>query len=297
MDAATAQRTAQNAQDLASGSKLHRLRDEGLEAIDTATQTDHFRPPLARAMTPYVGIYGLDRAPGDAPRIVAAFAIPGEQLTPLPASATNGRTVYPVRIRLLNARASDGARTDLDTTRYFAVAKPLAKGEYLTGMAEIPVRSGRYSTTLMLTQPDSGGSVAHLPALVVPGAPRQLTLSDLVFGQEGSGVRWSSGTVMVPLNPLNSYRKDTSAEVYFQIGGLSNGASFDTKFDIYRSDDDAKRAPRLSIAGSQTATTSWLEVQRSIGLKNLDPGRYRVQLTVTSGGTSVKSTGWVTVVK
>jgi hypothetical protein len=290
-------RIVQNAKDLASGAKLHRLHDEGLEAIDTATQTDHFPPPLARAMSPYVGIYGLDRAPGDAPRIVAAFAIPGDQLTPLPASATNGRTVYPVRVRLLSSRASDGARVDLDTTRYFVVAKPLGRGEYLTGMAELPVSAGRYATTLMLTQPDSGGSVAHLPALVVPGTAQRLTVSDLVFGLEGSGVRWNSGTATVPLNPLNTYRKDGNAEVYFQIGGLQPNTTFQTRFDFFRSDDDPKHAPRLSIAGTQPATGPWLEVQRSLGLKNLEPGRYRVQLTVASGGMSATAAGWVTVVK
>ncbi len=296
-DPATGMRTAQNAAALASGAKLHRLRDEGLTAIDTATQTDRYRPPLARAMTPFVVIYGLDRAPGVGPRVVAAFAISGDQLTAMPVTATNGRTVYQVRVRVLTARQSDGSRTDLDTTRYFTATKPLTKGEYLTGLAELPVSPGQYSATLMLTQPDSGGSVAHLPALVVPGNAHALTVSDLVLGREGSGVHWNSGATVVPLNPLNVYPREGSAEVYFQVAGLAPGSSYQTRFDFFRSDDDAKRAPRLSISSTQVAGSKWTEVQRTLGLKNLDTGRYRVQLTVGSGGRIVTSTAWVTIVK
>ena len=296
-DPATQQRTVQNAAALASGAKLHRLRDEGLAAIDTATQTDRYRPPLARAMTPSVVMYGLDRAQAKGPLVIAAFAIPGEQLTPLPVNNANGRPVYPVRVRVLTARLSDGTRADLDTTRYFATAKPLAKGEYLTGLAELPVSPGRYSATLMLTQPDSGGSVAHLPALMVPGNARQLTVSDLVLGREGSGVHWNSGATVVPLNPLNVYSRDGGAEVYFQLSGLEPGSSYETRFDFFRSDDDVKHAPRLTISSTQLSGSQWTEMQRTLGLRNLDVGRYRVQLTVRSNGKTAMSTAWVTIVK
>ena len=296
-DPASAARTVTNAAELASGAKLHRLRDEGLAAIDTATQTDRYRPPLARAMTPSVVIYGLDRAQDRGPCVIAAFAIPGEQLTPLPATETNGRTVYPVRVRLLTAQLRDGKRIDLDTTRWFTTTKPLAKGEYLTGLAELSVAPGQYSATLMLTQPDSGGSVAHLPALMVPGNARQLTVSDLVLGRGGSGVRWNSGVTVVPLNPLNVYPRDGGAEVYFQLSELQPGSSYETRFDFFRSGDDAKHPPRLTIGSTQLSGGSWLEVQRTLGLKNLDAGRYRLQLTVRSKEKTAMSTAWITIMR
>jgi hypothetical protein len=101
----------------------------------------------------------------------------------------------------------------------------------------------------------------------------------------------------VPLNPLNVYSRDGGAEVYFQLSGLEPGSSYETRFDFFRSDDDVKHAPRLTISSTQLSGSQWTEMQRTLGLRNLDVGRYRVQLTVRSNGKTAMSTAWVTIVK
>ncbi len=269
----------------------------GKHFIDVAVTTDAFPREFTHQVAPSVQIFGLDRATGGAPRLVVAFAIPGDQLAHTTLFGGDGRAVYPVRLQLMAARERDGVRVDLDTVRQFATAAPLTNTEYLTGIIELPATPGAYGVSLVITQTDGRGAVAHLGSVVVPGSGARLTMSDLVLGREASGTRWNSGATVVPLNPLNTWSVGAGAEVYFQLSGLVTGESYVTKYDFFLSTDDPKRGPRLSISGTQVATQSRLEVSRTLGLQNLPPGRYRVQVTTTGGGRSVTATAWMTIVK
>jgi hypothetical protein len=164
-------------------------------------------------------------------------------------------------------------------------------------MLELPLPPGTYHVSVVLTQTDGRGAIAHLGEVIVPGGSTALTVSDLVLGQASSGVRWNSGATAVPLNPLNTYPDGGSAEVYFQLSGLQPGEPYTTRIDVFRSNDDSTRAARLTISSTQTATQPRIEVSRSLVLSNLDPGTYRVRLTVSAADKSVRSEGWMTIVR
>ena len=279
-----------------STARIERLHRNGLDAITEATTTDDNARPFARAFAPTVQIYGLDRASGGAGRAVVAFAIPGAQLEYTTPPEAGGRAVYPVRVEVMLSRRSDGTRFDLDTLRRFATAAPLAGEQYLTGLVELPVAPGRYVATVVLSQGDLG-SIARLGEVVVPAARAALSVSDIVLGREGSGVRWQSGATAVPLHPLNAYPKGGTAEVYYQLAGLKNGARYATRLELFGAEDDAKKPARLSIGFETTATDTRAEVSRSLGLQNLAPGRYRVRLTVRGGDETASAVAWLAVVK
>jgi hypothetical protein len=194
------------------------------------------------------------------------------------------------------SRRSDGARFDLDTLRRFATAAPLAGEQYLTGLVELPVPSGRYVATVVLSQGELG-SIARLGEVVIPAAAGALTVSDLVLGREGSGVRWQSGTTAVPLHPLNVYSKGGDAEVYYQLAGLTAGTRYTSRLELFGAEDDAKKPARLSIAFETTAASDRAEVSRSLGLQNLAPGRYRVRLTVRGGEQTAAAVAWLAVIR
>lgn len=276
--------------------KIQRLHRNGVEAMTEATTTDDFARPFTRSFAPIVQVYGLDRASGGAGRAVVAFAIPGSQLDFTTPPEAGGRAVYPVRVELLLARRSDGARFDLDTLRRFATAAPLTGEQYLTGLVELPVPAGRYVATVVLSQGELG-SIARLGEVRIPDARGALSVSDLVLGREGSGVRWQSGATAVPLHPLNAYPKGGTAEVYYQLAGLRDGTRYTSRIELFGAEDDAKKPARLSIDFETTATTERIEVARSLGLQNLAPGRYRVRLTVRGGGDTTTAAAWLTVVK
>ncbi len=282
---------------LLSPEAIAKSAERGKHFIDVATTTDAFPREFSHKVVPSVQIFGLDRAAGGDPRLVVAFAIPGDQLAHTTPSGSDSRAIYPVRLQLMAARERDGMRVDLDTLRQFATPTPLTAKQYLTGIIELTAPPGAYGVSLVVTQSDGRGAVAHIGTVVVPGAGTRLGISDLVLGREGSGARWNSGTRPVPLNPLNAWSVAALAEVYFQLSGLVAGESYVTKYEFFLSTDDPKRGPRLSISGSQVASQSRLEVTRTLGLQNLEPGRYRVHVTTTGGGRSVTATGWMTIVK
>ncbi len=268
-------------------------QQKGLEQVKRAVSTDEFVRPFATSLHPLVQVYGLDRLPGGSSRLVVPFAIPGEELK---TSATvAGRAIYPVRLQLMAARRSDGRRFDLDTLREFAAPHELRKGEYLNGLLELPVEPGTYTVSLVFAQRDQPNAIAHLSDATVVANKGALAVSDLVLGRASSGVHWNSGTTIVPLNPLNLFPKNGDAEAYFQLAGMVPGTTYQTSFEFFRFDDKPTRPPRLSISFSSTATSPRLEVSRSVGLKNLDPGRYRMKVTVRGGGSVAETIAWLAI--
>lgn len=272
------------------------MRRAGIETIRTATTTDDNRRRFVKAFAPAVQVYGLDRAEGGAPRLVVAFAVPGAELEYTTPPEAGGRAVYPVRLELMVARRGDGRRFDLDTLRRFATAAPLGEGQYLTGMVEFPLPAGTYTATAVLSQGERG-STARVAAVVVPDGRGALQLSDLVLGREGAGVRWQSGTTPVALNPLNTYPKGGTAEVYYQLAGTSAGTAYQHRIELFGADDAPGKAAQLSLAFEQRATGPRTEVTRSFGLGKVNPGRYRVRLTVIGAGSETSSTAWLTILK
>ncbi len=278
----------------ASTQDMTALRDQGLERIRRAVTTDANPVTFDQPIEPIAQIYGLDAAAGGSPRLVVAFAIPGDKLSYSNPPEAGGRSVYPLRIRVLSADAGTGRRVQLDTTRQFATAQPLKAGQYLTGQVELPVSAGRHGATLILTQPDGRGALARLSTVVVPGAGRGLTLSDVVLGREGSGVRWNSGATMVPLNPLNAYLTAESAELYYQVGGQMQGVSYATRLEFFKAGEEDKPA-KLAIAFRGDARSAREEVMRTVALGELAPGRYRLRVTVSGNNESATSTAWLAV--
>jgi|CXWL01.1.fsa_nt_gi GWxTD domain-containing protein len=278
-----------------SPDQIRQQRDEGIAQIKRAVTTDAFARTFDAPLDPIAQVYGLDRAAGGSPRLVVAFALPGEKLSYSTPPEAGGRAVYPVRVRLLSIDQVTGARFELDSLRQFATATPLKEGQYLTGVAEMKVPAGRYTTTLVLTQDGGKGALARLAAVEAP-ANQGLRISDVVLGREGSGVTWNSGTTRVAMNPLNAYSKGMTAELYYQLSGLKSGQSYVTKLEFVPAADKEGKA-KLSLSFPATADADRAEVVRSIGLENLEPGSYRLRVTVTGAGASSSATAWLVIAK
>ena len=137
--------------------------ERGKHFIDVATTTDAFPREFSHKVIPSVQIFGLDRAAGGDPRLVVAFAIPGDQLAHTIEVGGSGRAIYPVRLQLMAARARDGVRVDLDTLRQFTTPIPLTDKQYLSGIIELPVPPGSYDVSLVVTQTDGRGAVLISP--------------------------------------------------------------------------------------------------------------------------------------
>ncbi|MDZ4390602.1 MAG: hypothetical protein U0974_12830, partial [Gemmatimonadales bacterium] len=282
---------------LRSGVQLNHSRTKGLEAIQTATETDDFVRPVERPLSPLTQIYGLTHLTSDGPRLVAAFAIPGEELTATQSPNANGRYIYPISIRIDAVRRSDGVRFGVDTLRHFATTEPIAKGAFLVGSVELPVAPGEWTASLTLASHDGRLAVANLGRVRAP-AVGGVGLSDLVFGKVGGGAEWSSGRSRVSLNPLNTFAVRGEAAVYVQVRGIARDASYRAVFEFFDGNDDAADAtPKLTLSFTEQSPGGIQELQRTLGLGQLTPGGYRVRLTVTAEGGTATSEGWLRVVK
>lgn len=290
------QRTTLSDNGRISTAMVQRSVEVGSENIVAATTTDAHPRSFTGKVTPAVQLYGLDRGGGDGPRAVGAFAIPGDQLVYTQPPAAGGRSVYSVRFRL-SAVDEAGQRRDLDTLRHFAVPAPLVKGQALQGVLEMLLPGGVHRMSLVVTQDDGRGAVASLGAIPVPRGGARLGVSSLVLGREGSGVAWRSSTMAVPLNPLNAFAAGSEATLYFQLHGLQVGERYQTRLEFLDANAPSEARPALSLQFTDEASATRLEVLRTIGLQNLDPGRYRLRVSVTGAGSTTTETAWLTVTK
>jgi hypothetical protein len=287
--------SGQAANPAAQANIINDARDVGRQQIIRGVTTDDYRPTFEEPLKPVVQIYGLDRSGGGAPRLLVAVALPGERLHGTQPPAAGGRTVYPVRFAVMATVKGRPERFDLDTIRQFAVREPLAKGQFLTATVELPVPSGTYAATVVVEQGAGIGGLSRLPAVATPVAGR-FSISSLVLGRSGSGVTWSSGSQAVPLNPLNAYPKGGEAELYYQLAGLEPGAEYQTRIEFFEAQKTAEAAA-LAVTSTDRAAAPWVEVQRTIGLRQLKEGGYRVRITVSREGQSVTETAFLAVLK
>ena len=282
---------------LLSTGAIRRARDTGRAEIDLATTTDTDHRDFATPMHPALQVLGLDRAGGSAPRLVVAFTLRVDELAMAGIDPATGRVAYPVSLHVAVANARDGTRTDVDSLRQLVQDEATGRDRVASGLLDIPVPPGRYAVGVEFRQADGRGAVAQVTGAVVPGDAPRLALSDLVIGRENSGVAWNSGTTRVALNPREGYPRGGSAEVYFQVSAMRPGASYQTRFEFWRADDDPKRGPRLALSSDQVAQQPRMEVSRSLGLQRLDPGRYRVKLIVSGDGASATAMAWLTIAR
>ncbi len=271
-------------------------RDRGRNNIVRGVTTDDHRRSFDVLLQPVVQIYGVDRSGGGAPRLLVAFAIPGEKLAGSRPPAAGGRTVYPIRIQLMTSRHGSAGRFDVDTIRNFASMQPLTAGQYLTASFELPVPPGSYSATVVLSQQGGRGALSRIASVTAPVDGDELSISSLILGSQGSGAGWNSGSRVVPLHPLNAFSQDTPAELYYQLNGLETGGEYRTRIELFTTDDNKSRVA-LTLTFNDQADSRFAEVSRTIGLGNLDPGRYRLRVSVTSAGSTATEESFLTVAR
>lgn len=284
------------ARDAPSADVIREARELGRERIIRGVTTDDHRRSFDQLLQPTVQIYGLDKAGGGTPRLLVSFAIPGDKLLGTQPPAAGGRTVYPIRIQLMTTARGTSRRYDIDTTRSFASARPLAAGQFLTGILELPVPPGTYAATVVLSQEDGRGALSRISAVSAPVNGGRLSISSLVLGKEGSGATWNSGSRVVALHPLNAFTRDAEAELYYQLNGVQPGQQYQTRVELFPAREATSRAA-MALTFVDEPSEQFVETQRTIGLNNLEPGRYRLRVTVTGASGSVSEEGYLTVVR
>ena len=266
---------------------IRTMRETGQRQIATALHTDTYVQRYERSLEPVVQLYAAGRPGGADGRLLIVFAIPGDRLVPETRPGVSG-VLYPLSIRTI---AVGGNGLDVfrrDTTRYFHVAEPLKAGAWLNGLLEMPMPPGRHDVRVLFTQPGSKAAAAAGRDAMTLGDPASLAISDLIPGREGAGLVWTHGGDPIPLNPLDVYAPSSTMELYYDLSGMVPGRRYRTSIELSNPFGlAAGDQVRVSFEDKASAPTE--RVRRSLDLKTLKGGQYRLVLTVedVEGGRKV----------
>jgi tetratricopeptide (TPR) repeat protein len=263
----------------------YREIERGRAAIAAGVTTDGFPQHYKEDLDAVVQVYGVGFGQGETRRVLAVFAVPGQKITPRSRPDGGPGVLYPVTLRLIAMDRERGLIRQLDTTRTFLSRDTLKGDRHLTGLVELTVPPGRYQVRTLVTVPGLDAATgAGRDSVEIPPSPRDLVLSDLILGRQESGLSWSYGGIRVPLNPLNTYPRGADAELFYEVGGLLTGTSYSITMAVRKEGDKPDTKPAVEAGFEFTATEPYQQVTRGLGLANLTPGAYLLQVTVTEVG-------------
>jgi hypothetical protein len=261
------------------------MQESGRRQLTTALHTDTYVQRYESSLKPVVQLYAVGE-PGPSARLLIVFAIPGDRLKAETRPGVTG-VIYPLSIRTIAVGPTGLDVLRRDTTRFFRVADTLKAGSWLNGLLELPLPTGQHDVRVLFTQPDGPAAAAAGRDAMTAGAPGRLALSDLVSGRQGAGLVWAHGGDPVPLNPLDTYSRASAMELYYDLTGLVPGKSYRTTIELANT-LAISRGDAVRVSFDDKATAPAQHVRRSLDLKTLKGGQYRLVLTVEDVATGTK---------
>jgi len=241
--------------------------------VGTSTDSDplRFSPLLEAAWRNYAL---LGSTPGHG-RVLILSSLPGAALVPI----INDPPGYGLRMHVV-ARAGSTV-IEVDSVRRLRTARPLAPGEMLTFLTDIPLAAGTWEFGTVLRQPaDSAGQIFRTEALVVPDVgARTLQMSDVVLGEATGGVRWEAPDGPFMLNPTGAYHQGEAVLTYYEVAGASAGDTLRT--DVAFAREGSKDQTTLSF--TESASGQVQRIRRDMDTSRLKGGRYTMTVTVHAG--------------
>lgn len=242
-----------------------------LRALDRMSTPQPFR----RSLHATAQVLGVGHPAAGNGRALVIYAVPGKHLEWTPLDGGGG--YYDLLVRVGALSGSTAAHTD--TTIMLRRAEPLEQNEWLTGFVELPLGPGAHNVRIMLSQMGGGGDVLRGARVVLPRAASELALSDLVLGKEGSGLIWRIGDEVVELAGVDGYRVGEALPIYYEASGLIRGESYRTSIELRRGG-----RVRVSVSFDMTADDTWMQIQRTLRLQDVEPGVYEVVVSLQGGG-------------
>jgi GWxTD domain-containing protein len=271
-----------------NGAARARSRERGIgrASIEYGTTTDSYELQFARRLTAYANLIAIGAANGT-PLAQFVFAIAPPETTPAPEV---GGVSYPVRVRLVALDGADHAVAHADTTLVFRLDRALARGEYLIGRVELPVRPGRLVWRAALEQGSDAGVVLPRDSVNVGAPGPALSLSDLALGIRAASARWQptpADTVL--LTPFDLFPEGSEVDLYYEASGARAGTAYRHEIGVFRvrRDDRVEEKAAVALHVDEPALREVIRAHRTLQLARLKPGRYVVEVKVTGpDGTS-----------
>ena len=261
-------------------------RQVGQESIALGTTSDSYelRFPDELKVNSEVLAVGRDST---GTQIQIVYAIAGGTLEPV--MVTRGY-LYSVRVRFVATDRFGRVAATIDTTRHFVAPAPVPDGEHLVGRVSTTVPPGRYDYRLAIQQGEETGILLPTDTVRV-GQPTatSLALSDLVLGSRNTNLFWRrTAEDTVVFNPLRTFKRKESMELYYEVEGLSAGTQYTVKVAVRKQGGGGGLLRKVFGGGSAQISLKFEErasfpvtsTSRSLKLDKLKPGNYSLEVTV-----------------
>jgi tetratricopeptide (TPR) repeat protein len=269
-----------------SANVLQREIIKNQKAIAVGVTTDGFPQHFKNSLDAIVQVYGVGFGEGEPHRVLMVFAVPGRSLVPHPRPDGGPGLLYPISFRMIAMDREHGIVRQLDTTRVFLAKDTLRGDQHLSGLLEMPVPPGTYQIRTLVTAPGLDAATGTgRDSVEIPRSPADLVLSDLILGQAAAGMAWPYAGTRVPLNPLNAYPRGADADLFYEMGGLQPGKSYTVAIALRRAEAKPDDKPAFQVGFEVKASAPYERVTRNLGLGNVKPGGYILQVRVREDGT------------
>ncbi len=264
------------------GAAHARARERGIgqASIEFGTSTDSYELQFAHRLPVVANLVAIGHT-GNAPIAHFVFAVGSPDSAP---ALQPGQT-YAVRVRVSGFDRAGRGFVPIDTTVSVRAPRTLARGQYLVGRAEVPLRVGTWTWRAAVQMGSRIGTILPRDTVRVAPAGRGLALSDLAIGVAGAGAAWHPTPADTAyLTPFGMVPEGSEAELYYEAWGARANAKYSHQIAVYRMKGDpaeAERRPVVRLAFDESSADSVLRARRTLQLRRLKPGRYLLEVSVS----------------
>lgn len=265
----------------------------GRSVVREAMKTDGFPLVFDRQLDAAIQLHGMGVAGGEQRRVLAVYSVDGGSVTPRPRPDGNPGWFYPISVRVIALNETGTIVRQLDTVRNYVTRDSLRTGQHLTGYVELPVPTGIYRARVLLQSTGTAVATAGVRnGIDLRSRVGQPAMSDLILGRAESDLSWRFAGSVVPLNPLNAFPRKAIATLFYQLSGLTTGASYGIQVAVRKPEDLGSGKPLLELMSQVVAETAERNEMQSIDLRELKPGPYQLVVRVTAPDGSVILERW-----
>ncbi len=247
---------------------------------DSAVHNDSNSPPIRFPWAFNSAMFALGRAVDHTGEALVILAVGGDSLHAEPAA--DGGVTYPVHLRISAWNRETDGTVQVDTTRMIAARQPLEPGERLIVAEPVSLGAGDWEIAALATEENLNSGAYTLRRDVHVDNGPGLTLSDLVTGVSGAPSWTAPDGNPFPIDVARTWTRGSSLELFFEVGGVSVGASYQTTVEI--TPLHPTHGPSLRIATTDRGIAATNYVRRTVGTDQLVAGTYRMTVTVRSDG-------------
>jgi tetratricopeptide (TPR) repeat protein len=264
-------------------------RNIGQRSIRIGTTTDDWPHHYAVALPVAAQVLAVG---GDSvsPMVQVAFALPPEAIRGL-----HGDSLAPLRVRAAILGRDGTVAATADTTMGAVDALATDRSGERAGVISLAVPRGHYTVRVGF-EVGRAGVISDRDTIEV-SSPRDtaLSLSDFAVGARSVPV-WRTGVQgdTIWIDPSAEFRATEPLQLYFEVNGVPRGASYRYELSVTRPGNRSivsrvlglfgKGSAAFHVATTQRGTGTTAVIHQEIDLGKQKPGRYLLEVTVSSGG-------------